>query len=125
MTNEEPENSEPDGSINLESAENTDADDIDITKMGVSVKDRREKISKFLKEKRDQKLNQKLAMETQMFSCAKEELDLKRKILDNIEAAGRELSQTLNKEGKVMETIGNSVSQSLGPSTDFFKHMTV
>ena len=41
-----------------------------------------------------------------------------------MEASDKELSQTLNKVGKVKETDGNSVSQSLGLLTDFFKHMT-
>ena len=70
MTIEELEKSEPDDSINLELAENTDADDTDITKVGASVKDRRGKNLQISHKKRDQKLNQNLTVETQMLNCA-------------------------------------------------------
>ena len=86
-----------------------------------SSKDRRAKISKFLTDRKDAKMNKKLNCETQMLNCTKEDLQLKRKISDGMDKSDAELSETMNKVHKTMESIGDSIKQGFTLMADVLK----
>ena len=96
-----------------------------------SSKDRRAKIAKFLKDRKDAKMTKKLNCETQMLNCTKEDLGLKRKIAVSMEKSDTEMSQAMTKVNKTMESIGDSIKhgfalmaeimkQTQAPSANFF-----
>ena len=96
-----------------------------------SSKDRRTKIAKFLKDRKDAKMTKKLNCETQMLNCTKEDLGLQRKIAVGMEKSDTEMLQAMTKVNKTMESIGDSIKhgfalmaeimkQTQAPSANFF-----
>ena len=86
-----------------------------------SSKDRRDKIAKFLKDRKDAKMTKKLNCETQMLNCAKEDLGLKRKIAVDMEKSDNEMSEAMTKVNKTMESIGDSIKHGFALMAEVMK----
>ena len=66
-------------------------------------------------------MTNKLSCETQMLNCSKEDLNLKRKMACDMEKSDAELSETINKVNKTMESIGDSIKQGFGLIAEIMK----
>ena len=64
-----------------------------------------------LKNRRDKKLSSKLSMDTQLLNISKEELSLKRKLVDQLEKSEEEFNAGMNKVFKSMENISSCIQQ--------------
>ena len=74
----------------------------------------REQAGEFLKDRRDKKLTARVVPDTQLLHCAKEDLNLKRKIIEKIEKAEEELNSNIAKVSKTLEGIGEVMKQCVG-----------
>ena len=97
-------------SINLDSSRELDDDSVDSLTEDVSVvpmeevesvtndkvAERRQPLQKQLKGKRDSKLTKKLSTDNQLFALAREDLQLKRKVLDQMEGANKKHQKTMD-----------------------------
>ena len=72
--------------------------------------DRREKIASFLKDERERKMTPRLSAEAQHLSFMKEEVTLKRKMLEKMDAMDQELLKQSNKMAKTMESIATAMT---------------
>ena len=73
-----------------------------------------EKVKTFLKNHRSQKLSTRMGAEFQMLQFAKEDLNLKRKLLEQLEKLDADFNQNIAKVGHTMDTISNVMQQCLG-----------
>ena len=73
-----------------------------------------EKVKTFLKNHRSQKLSTRMGAESQMLQFAKEDLNLKRKLLEQLEKLDADFNQNIAKVGRTMDTISNVMQQCLG-----------
>ena len=73
-----------------------------------------EKVKTFLKNHRSQKLSTRMGAEFQMLQFAKEDLNLKRKLLEQLEKLDADFNQNIAKVGRTMDTISNVMQQCLG-----------
>ena len=64
-----------------------------------------------LNNRKDKKINQKLTSDAQFLNYAKEDLELKRKLLDRLGKEDSDFKESMTK--KTMETVGESISQSI------------
>lgn len=94
-------------------------DNIDLNSL--ATKERRAKISELLKNRKDNKMTNKLSCETQMLNCAKDDLNLKRKMAENMEKSDTELSETIKKVNKTMESIGQSIKEGFSLMAEIMK----
>ena len=74
----------------------------------------REKVKTLLKNHRSQKLSTRMGAEFQMLQFAKEDLNLKRKLLEQLEKLDADFNQNIAKVGRTMDTISNVTQQCLG-----------
>ena len=72
------------------------------------------KVEEGLKNKRDKKLSSKLSMDTQLLNILKEELHLKRKLVEQLEKSEEEFSSGMNKVFTSMENISSCIQQTVG-----------
>ena len=72
---------------------------------------RHKKVEEGLKNRRDKKLSSKLSMDTQLLNISKEELSLKRKLVDQLEKSEEEFNAGMNKVFKSMENISSCIQQ--------------
>ena len=72
---------------------------------------RRKKVEEGLKNRRDKKLSSKLSMDTQLLNISKEELSLKRKLVEQLEKPEVEFNSGVNKVLKSMENISSCIQQ--------------
>ena len=73
-----------------------------------------EKVKTFLKNHRSQKLSTRMGAESQVLQFAKEDLNLKRKLLEQLEKLDADFNQNIAKVGRTMDTISNVTQQCLG-----------
>ena len=66
-----------------------------------------------LNNRKDKKINQKLTSDAQFLNYAKEDLELKRKLLDRLDKEDSDFKEGMTKINKTMETVGESISQSM------------
>ena len=66
-----------------------------------------------LNNRKDKKINQKLTSDAQFLNYAKEDLELKRKLLDRLDKEDSDFKESMTKINKTMETVGESISQSM------------
>ena len=71
----------------------------------------REKVKTYLKNRRSQKLFTRMGAESQMLQFAKEDLNLKRKLLEQLEKSDADFNQNIAKVGRTMDTISNVMQQ--------------
>ena len=64
-----------------------------------------------LKNRRSQKLSTRLSAESQMHQLAEKNLNLKRKLLEQLEKCDVDFSQNIAKDGRTMDTISNMMQQ--------------
>ena len=74
----------------------------------------REKVKTFLKNRRSQKLSTCMGAESQMLQFAKEDLNLKRKLLEQLEKSDADFNQNIAKVGRAMDTVSNVMQQCIG-----------
>ena len=74
----------------------------------------RKKVEEGLKNRRDKKLSSKLSMDTQLLNISKEELSLKRKLVEQLEKSEEEFNSGTNKVFKSMENISSCIRQTAG-----------
>ena len=74
----------------------------------------REKVKTFLKNRRSQKLSTRMGAEFQMPQFAKGDLNLKRKLLEQLEKSDADFNQNIAKVGFTMDTISNIMQQCVG-----------
>ena len=74
----------------------------------------REKVKTFLKNRKSQKLSTRMGAESQMLQFAKEDLNLKRKLLEQLEKSDADFNQNIAKVGRTMDTISNVMQQCVG-----------
>ena len=74
----------------------------------------REKVKTFLKNRRSQKLSTRMGAESQMLQFAKEDLNLKTKLLEQLEKPDADFNQNITKVGRTMDTISNVMQQCVG-----------
>ena len=72
--------------------------------------DRREKISKFLKDQKEKRMNAKVTVDKQLLNIAREDLALKRKIMETSEKVDEQFLSNNNKMTKTMENVGNAIT---------------
>lgn len=65
-----------------------------------------------LNNRNDKKINQKLTSDAQFLNYAKEDLQLKRKLLDRLDKDS-DFKESMTKINKTTETVGESISQSM------------
>ena len=71
--------------------------------------ERKSKIRKLLKNHKSEKLSSKSGAESQILQCYKNDLNLKRKMIENMEA----LKECISKVNKNIEGIGTTITQSV------------
>ena len=74
----------------------------------------RKKVEERLKNRHDKKLSSKLSMDTQLLNISKEELSLKRKLVEQLEKSEEEFNSGMNKVFKSMENISSCIQQTVG-----------
>ena len=72
--------------------------------------DRRNRISRNLKDKKAKRLSKKQINEPQSINLAKEVLSLKRRLIERIDAADNEFREKMRKMTNTMETVDHSIS---------------
>ena len=72
--------------------------------------DRREKIAKFLKNQKEKRMNAKVTVEKQLVNIAREDLALKRKIMETSEKVDEQFLSNNSKMTKTMENVGNAIT---------------
>ena len=72
------------------------------------------KVEEGLKNRLDKKLSSKLSMDTQLLNISKEELSLKRKLVQQLEKPEEEFNSGMNKVFKSMENISFCIQQTVG-----------
>ena len=70
--------------------------------------DHRERMSTFLKERREKKLSHRISTESQLLNCAKEELSLKRKMIEKLDTMDHDHMERVKRMSKTMETVGKN-----------------
>ena len=73
-----------------------------------------EKVKTFLKNRRSKKLSKRMGAESQMVQFAKEDLNLKRRLLEQLEKSDADFNQNIAKVGRTMDTISNVIQQCVG-----------
>ena len=76
--------------------------------------DQREKISKFLKDQKKKRMNAKVTVDKQLVNIAREDLALKRKIMETSEKVDEQFLSNNNKMTKTMENVGNAITCCFG-----------
>lgn len=76
--------------------------------------ERRKKVDEGLKNRREKKLVSKLSTETQMLNLTKEDVSLKRKLVEKFDQADLEFNVSLNKVLKTMDNFGSAIQKSVG-----------
>ena len=71
------------------------------------------KVEEGLKNRRDQKLSSKLSTDTQLLNISKEDLPLKRKLVEQLEKSEERFNSSMNKVFKSMENISSCIQQSV------------
>ena len=77
------------------------------------VTERRSKIRELLKNHNSEKLSSKSGTEVQMLQCYKDDLNLKRKMIENMEALKEHFKECISKEKKTIEGIGTAITQNV------------
>lgn len=77
-----------------------------------TTKKRRTKVAEMLNNRKDKKINQKLTSDAQFLNYAKEDLQLKRKLLDRLDKDS-DFKESMTKINKTTERVGESISQSM------------
>ena len=75
--------------------------------------DRRKKISKFLSEQKDKKMNPRISSENYQLHYMKEDISLKRKLHERVEAMDEEFLEHTKKNSRIMETMSNAMTKFL------------
>lgn len=75
-----------------------------------TVQHRRELLNDKLKNYRQEKLKRKIPVDAQLLECAKEELQVKKRLVDQMYAVDKEYSENMTKLSGNMEKLTNSIS---------------
>ena len=75
---------------------------------------RRKKVEEGLKNRRDKKLSSKLSMDAQLLNISKEDLSLKRKLVEQLEKSEEEFNSGMNKVFKSIENISSCIQHAVG-----------
>ena len=75
--------------------------------------ERRGKIRQLLKNHKSEKLSLKSGAESQMLQCHKDNINLKTKMIENMEASEENFKECISKVNKTIEGIGTAVTQSI------------
>ena len=92
-------------------------------KLDETTKKRRAKITEMLNNRTEKKINQKLKSDAQFLNYAKEDLQLKRKLLDRLDKEDSDFKESMTKINKTMETVGESISQSMMLLAQFLRQV--
>ena len=65
----------------------------------------------YLKEERTRRMSKKQSFEQHQISIAKEELKLKKALIERMDKADREFNENMEKMSNTMETVGNAIKQ--------------
>ena len=76
-----------------------------------------QQISKYLKDEKAKRLSKRQSSEAQSINLAKEELSLKRRLTERMDAADKEIREQMRKMTNTMEAVGHSISQNLALMT--------
>ena len=79
-----------------------------------NIRKRRKKVSEMSRSRKDDKLTTKINTETQFLKIAKDDLELKQKLLDNLQKSDETFHTALTGLNAVMLSLGNAVQQSVG-----------
>ena len=79
----------------------------------------RKQVGEFLKDRRDKNLTTRVDPDTQLLQCAKEDLNLKRKMIEKMEKANEELNNNIAKVNKTLDGIGEVMKQCEGNLSNF------
>ena len=83
--------------------------------------ERRNKIRKLLKNRKFEKLSLKSGAEAQILQCYIDDLNLKRKIIEIMEASKENFKECISKVNKTIEGIGTAVTQSVQLHSELIK----
>ena len=86
----------------------------DICSTPVQASSYREQHGEFLKDRRDKNLTTRVGPDTQLLQCAREDLNLKRKMIEKMGKADGELNNNIAKVSKTLDGIGEVMKQCLG-----------
>ena len=75
---------------------------------------RRKKVEEGFKNRREKKSSSKLSMDTQLLNISKEELPLKRKLVEQLEKSEEKFNSDFNKAFKSMKNISSCIQQAVG-----------
>ena len=75
-----------------------------------SSSDRRDKIAEYLQDQRTKKMTPKISFEKQQLYFVKEDLDLKRKLIETSNTVDQAFLDNANKMAKTMENVGNAMT---------------
>ena len=75
--------------------------------------ERKSKIRKLLKNHKSEKLSSKSGAEAQMLLCYKDDLNLKRKMIENREASEENFKEGISKVKETIERMGTAITQSV------------
>jgi len=82
---------------------------------------RREKTAEMLRDRKSHKLSTRVNTDSQMLNCAREDLQLKRKLIEKLDDNDKDLKECLAKVNKTMEAIGNTMKQSVELLGEFMR----
>lgn len=71
---------------------------------------RREKIAEYLKNEKEKRMNTKVPVNKQHLALAREDLALKRKMMETSDKVDQQFISNTSKMAKTMENVGNSIS---------------
>ena len=80
----------------------------------VQASSHRQQAGEFLRDRRNKKLTARVGPDTQLLQCAKEDLNLKRKMIEKMEKADEELNNNIAKVSKTLDGIGEVMKQCVG-----------
>ena len=94
--------------------EDSAKDEAHISSTQLQASSHREQAGEFLRDRRDKKLTTRVGPGTQLFQWAKEDLNLKRKMIEKMEKADEELNNNITKVSKTLDGIGEVMKQCVG-----------
>ena len=92
----------------------SDSEDLSESTSSDATAKRRKNVSHMLKNRKDQKLSSALSSEAQYLQLFKEDIALKRKLLEKMEKSDEDFKNSLASINNVMQSIGTAVQQSVG-----------
>ena len=93
----------PEGSVEYTEEQSSSGQD--------TVRQRREYLDAKLKSYKSEKMKRKLPVDTQLLACAREELAIKKRLVDQMDSFEKEYSENMTKLSPNMEKLSNSIAE--------------